>query len=159
MKRKLCALLLFVAVAAFSVCSLSACDKDEDDLGLKMGVRYIRSNLVNAGNDAEEHYLVFHSNGTGEYVYKHTYSYYAGETSRYNYTITFKYTYTDAEKSTVVCFYDSISYGEDHNQSKNSRADWSMTIGVSKNVLIALDSASSMYINENYIKNIPNYKS
>ncbi len=154
MKRKLCAFLLMLAVAVFSVCSLSACDDDEkENFGLQMGVKYIYRSCVNSDDTIKENYYVFHSDGTGEYVQK-----YMGSYSRLNhYTIGFKYTFVDNEKSTVVCFYDFIKYEEDHIADKNSQTHWVMTIGVSKNVLIALDSASSMYISEKYIQSIPNY--
>ncbi|MCM1367574.1 MAG: hypothetical protein NC184_02020 [Roseburia sp.] len=111
------------------------------------------------GTAEERGYFTFSENGMGKYYYY--YSYYdsydkISEIS--NYTISFKYIFTNAEKTQVACFYDGVTYTAKDNQ-KDARTDWDRIFDVSEELLIS----EGMYgryiaaINEDFQKQIPNY--
>ena len=105
-------------------------------------------------------YYLFHADGTGEYTYHFDYYYDDKDhpsdmDDHEHYTIRFKYTYADADKSAVVCFFDGVTYLENNGETVDSR--WSQLLTVSENVLIAAGSSSGVYVNEDYLKTIPNY--
>lgn len=146
MKRKL-SVLSIVCVIIFSVCAFSACGDDIDEL--QMNTKYIST--YDVGEEAnKQSYFIFNSDGTGEYRYY---------LPSYNdYTVHFKYTYTDKDKSSAVCFYDSVEYGAGHLSSTTIESNWSYVLTVSKNVVCRVSSYGySIYVNENYLKTIPNF--
>lgn len=158
MKRKICIALLIAIVACFAVCLFSACGGS----ALKMNDKYILDIDVKE-NENEQVYFIFYSNGTGKY--KYYYNHVSSIDSSYNYTndytITFKYTYADGDNSAVVCFYDSVEYGSNHTQNGSTvSTSWTRLLTVSDNVLCyASSSGYTYYINENYLKTIPNFGS
>ena len=155
MKKKFFVLLLAVALCLSTALGLVACGDDYDEL--QYNVKYIYDNSYIRGkvNDRKT-YFVFYDNGTGIYHHYASYSYYTDQ-----YTVKFKYTYLDSDKSTVMCYYDDITFGDEHNSStsKSKYNDWSNMVAVSKNTLMRTTSTSIGYfVNENYLNNeIPNF--
>lgn len=150
MRKRICALLLLVVIGVFSVCSLTACDDDEKDVGsgLRFDVKYVHLYNIRADENEFCDYYVFHRNGSGEYRYMNT------AVNTINYTITFKYTYLDNEESAVGCFYDSVSYGDGHQSDHTISPTWHIVLMVSKNVVMKDDT---MYINASYIGELSNF--
>lgn len=155
MKKKIIALLL-VCCLAFAAFGLTACGDDYDELAT--GTKYYAySTDFYTENEYEKTYVIFSNNNTGVYHY-----YYQGfgYTETEEYTIKFKYTYVDDDKSAVVCFFNGFEIGE-HNKSTSIKWDnfnkWTTTFTVSQNVLMPAYSTKSSdismyYINANYIK-------
>ncbi|MBD5132009.1 MAG: hypothetical protein HDT28_05405 [Clostridiales bacterium] len=159
MKKKLFILLALV-LCLTPVFGLVACNSDAD---LQCKVKYIcdDSNL-RGEDDYKKEYVIFSKNGYGLYHYYLEHlasgSYYY-ESYTLEYTIKFKYSYLDADKSTIACYYDSISYGDKHTEEKpkNGHNSWSKMFTVSKNLLMSSDGKT--FINEDYLdEEIPNYK-
>lgn len=170
--KKFYQIILCALVAVVLTCTLSACGKKTtptetpteektvvetpveeepvDDIGvLQMDTKYVLSTEINR-DESKKNYFIFHEDGTGEYKY---YDYSSGNVS--DFTFYLKYTFVDAEKSTVVCFYDSVEY-HDGNVGSKANSLWCRTVGVSKNVLV--ETGGSIYINENYVaENLPNF--
>ncbi len=134
------------------VLGLVGCGSDAD---LQYGVRYICENdNIRSEDDYQKTYMTFSKNGYGTYHF-----YYDSDYTNYidDYTIKFKYSYLDDDKSTIACFYDSISYGEKNTAPKGDHSDWDGIITVSKNVLMSL--SSTKFINEEYLdEEIPEYR-
>lgn len=144
MKNKLVALVLAFC-AVFFAFGLVSCGDDNAELAFN--TKYIAWRT--AGDDKDEQsYVIFYKNNTGEYRYY-------GGFLEYDYTIKFKYTYVDKDKSAVMCFYDSIE-GKRISKDENT---WTAVFTVSKNALMANGSANySYFINEKYLKEeLPNY--
>ena len=155
---------ILTILIVFSLCSafaFTACGKNGETSGeeaLVMDKRYI--NEFDAQKDEEKQkYYVFHSDGTGEYVYHYDYDYvssYLTEHVHRHYIIHFKYTYVDNEKSSVVCFYDRLERLEGDDSEYNSTS-WSELVTVSKNVLSTIGTSYVFWINADYLKTIPNF--
>ncbi|MCH5147375.1 MAG: hypothetical protein J1F61_05175 [Clostridiales bacterium] len=141
--KKIAVFLMLVVVTLCCAFAFTACGSDGK---LAMDKRYIFSSEVKK-DAAEQSSFVFHSNGTGEYTLHDDYSH-------AHYVIHFKYTYADSDKSAVVCFYDSITTLDGDDGSYTS-TNWSRLVTISKNVLVT--GASTFWINEDYLKTIPNY--
>lgn len=155
MKKKLFVLLLAVALCLSTVLGLVSCS---DDAELQYKVRYIYDNqYIRDENNHKKTYFVFYENGTGMYHYY----YYSYGYSTTEYTIKFKYTYLDNDKSTVMCYYDSMTFGDLHDglTDESKHNDWYNMVSVSKNTLMRTTGTSiGFFVNENYLKNeIPNF--
>ncbi|MDE7439382.1 MAG: hypothetical protein K2N23_02625 [Clostridia bacterium] len=155
MKKRIVLVLLTAVIACFALFGLSACDSNVGQL--QMDKKYFDSDYLDFTNGSEEYYI-FHSDGTGEYRYYSPYYSYDNSlhSSSVDYTINFKYTYADEDKSAVVCFYDSVEYGSE-NGSAIVSTGWSGLLTVSKNVLCWGSSIIGFYINEDYLETIPNF--
>lgn len=155
MKRKIFVLLLAVALCLSTVLGLISCS---DDAELQYNAKYIYNNqYIRDENGNKKTYFVFYGNGNGIYHYY----YYSYGSSTTEYTIKFKYTYLDNDKSTVMCYYDGMTFGESHTGSKDktNHNDWYNMVTVSKSTLMRTTSTSIGYfVNENYLKDeIPNF--
>ncbi len=100
-----------------------------------MNVKYYHENI---SNNKVLPYMIFHNDGTGECVYP-------------SYSIYFKYVFIDKESEVIACFYNGIS---DKSQDF-SNTTWRSVITVSKNVM--RDTSGTVYINENYLKELPHF--
>ena len=111
------------------------------------------------GTDEERCYYTFSANGTGKYYYYYSYySSYDKVTKIYNYTILFKYVYTNADKTQIACFYDGVTYTAKDNQ-KDVSTDWDRIFDVSEELLISEGQygRNIVAVNEEFQKQIPNY--
>ena len=144
--KKIAIFLMLVVVTLCCAFAFTACGNDGK---LAMDKRYIYEGDAKADSDEQRSYI-FHSRGTGEYTYHFDDSY----GSHYHYVIHFKYTYVDEDKSAVACFYDSITRLDGDDGSYTSTT-WSSLVIISKNVLTT--GSSTFWINEDYLKTIPNY--
>ncbi|MCH5154104.1 MAG: hypothetical protein J1F71_02715 [Clostridiales bacterium] len=141
MKRKVLAMILALCLV-ISAFALTSCSDDYDELALN--TKYIATS--DAGRESDEQsYVIFYKNNTGVYRY-----YYRGVSLSENYTLKFKYTYVDKDKSAVMCFYDSI---DGSYSSSFSFHTWTTIFTVSKNGLMATGAAKNTYfVNEKYLK-------
>ncbi len=146
MKKKLIIFVSLIICSLALLLALPACDNTAGSL--QYDKKYIAEGHAN--NDKERYYL-FHSDGTGIYKY-----FSSGYTYAYDYTVSFKYTYADEDKTAVVCLFDSVEYGSKDTE-KSVSTDWSELLTVSKNVLCTTNGY--FYINEDYLKEIPNFNS
>ena len=144
MKRKVLAMILALCLV-ISAFALTSCGDDYDELAFN--TKYIEVSDVGLEDADRQEYFIFYKNGTGAYHYYYRYSSYdiASE-----YTIKFKYTYVDKDKSAVMCFYDSI---DGSYSSSFSYSTWTRLVTVSKNCLTSSSTSSiSYYVNEKYVK-------
>lgn len=152
MKRKICVLFFLVICTVLSVSTLSAC---ESNIGaLQTDKKYIAEGDTKDPEN-EQRYYIFYSDGTGKYIEYDVDSNTAFSYYDTDYTITFKYTYADDDKTAVVCFYDSVTYGSKQGGEYRVPTTWSVLLTVSKNVLCT--TGGSFYINEDYLETIPNF--
>ena len=154
MKKKLIAFLCALIACLGMLFAFTACDNGLPSTteSLTFGKKYIYD--AHVSREAEkQRYYIFNSNGTGQFHY-----YYADEDQIEHYTIDFKYTFADNEKSAVICFYDSVTYASDHTEEKSEGTFWDTFLGISKNVLTYTGTYGfSYYICEDYLPEIPNY--
>lgn len=150
------AMLLLFSATLFVGCNNKTEEKGQE---LSYSKKYIYKFKINS-DEIEQEYYIFNQNGTGQYHYYGTdYKYvfngtlYTYEYFLASYIINFIY---ELISDTVVCFYDSIIYDE-VNEYQSYRGDWNPILAFSKNILIAVDANSTMYICEDYVPNIPNY--
>lgn len=173
-KQAILTILIFITLCclfAFTSCERNgevsvAADQNKESQAqevLVMDKRYISESHVRSSAEKQIYY-VFHSDGAGEYIYHYDYDYISDYDKKYDehihrhYAIHFKYTYVDRDKSAVVCFYDSIERFEGDDGSYKSTS-WSELITVSENVLSTIGSNDYVFwINEDYLKTIPNYR-
>lgn len=102
-----------------------------------------------------EEYYKFNNDGSGVYTYyRWFYNNKEGESDKItHYTLDFKYEYIDSSKTTVMLFYNGITYLDDHNQSTTTDySTWNKLFTVSKGTIINLDS-SNIFYNVDYLKN------
>ncbi|MBS6475314.1 MAG: hypothetical protein KH354_04945 [Clostridiales bacterium] len=156
MKRKI-AVCITVLLCLISLCLLTACDSGAISGSHKAtefvcGKKYL-SQSAESDSFKRAAYYKFDNDGSGEYYY-----YYqdngSGAPNIIAYTVTFKYIYVD--ESTVMCFYDGVAYHEEHNRGKEVASDWSRALLVSENVILE-SSGGNKYLNEDYIKTLPNF--
>ena len=148
--KKLAFFIMLIITTLCCVFAFPGCDEDVSKLA--MNKRYINEADVDKDADEQQSY-VFHSNGTGEY----TYHFNGGYPNRYHIVIHFKYTYVDSDKRAVVGFYDSLERLEDDDGKFNNNG-WTSLVTISKNVLATADSSGyTFWINEDYLKTIPNF--
>ncbi len=120
-----------------------------EDGGLVFNKKYVRS----AFGEGRDNYFIFRSDGTGDYVCNRDYDYAANE----HYTLHFKWFYADKDESAVVCFYDSVKYGEGHKGVEISD-DTKYFVTVSEHVLCSNNGVSNSYfINEDVVGELKNY--
>ena len=182
MKNKIFAMLFVLVLIATSITALAACDKTgrSKNIGaLQMEKKYLAEKTVNSNLTEEDilaqpgeyltyqSYYVFHADGTGEYVCNEID--YRDYNIHAKYTLHFKYTFVDEEKSAVACFYDrldnqSIILKGYKDETDNEGipydydlTDWSRLVTVSKNVLCVTGTGYTFYVNEDYVKQIPNF--
>ncbi|MDE7329717.1 MAG: hypothetical protein K2N30_01290 [Clostridia bacterium] len=155
MKKKFVAFCVAV-IAIISVClCLGACETPAGTTPsptLKTGIKYCGT--AYASNENYEEYYIFETDGTAEYRRYHIY----GESNDYNedYTVKFKYTYAD--ETAVVCFYDSVGYGDKHTASHDVDSTTTHILSVSENVIIRTSYyGTSVFVNENYFKTLTNF--
>lgn len=155
--KKIIAFVIITIVALICTFTFVACSNTDDPTSstqatLVMNKRYIHEEYVRSETKSQLSYI-FHADGTGEYTYHDDYlGNYLEEHNHY--IIHFKYTYVDADKSAVVCFYDSIER-LDGDDGKYTSTTWSVLLTVSKNVLAT--SASIFWINEDYLKTLSHF--
>lgn len=153
--KKILAITMLLVVTLCCAFAFTACGSDAK---LAMNKLYIRSSNVRLDADKQETYI-FHSDGTGEYTYHYDRTTTSGTYDEHNhYIIHFKYTYVDKDKSAVMCFYDSIERLEGDDGS--SHTAWSKLVTISKNVLMTISTTTGYdyWINEDYLDEIPNYR-
>lgn len=150
--KKIVAFTMVIIVVLICAFTFAACGEADSVTTLVMNKRYI--NEVHVSRDVKnQSSYVFHSDGTGEYTYHYDYS-----STHEHYIIHFKYTYVDSENSAVVCFYDSMER-LDGDDGKGGSTGWSNLITVSKNVLATVGPSDYVFwINEDYLKTIPNFR-
>ena len=162
MKKVLTKLILSVAcVTAFATC-LVGCGENNGANGSGNGgtavgptLRYNSKYYTETSGPIEERgYYTFSANGTGKYYTYYSYS------SDYveNYTVSFKYTYTNADKTRIACFYDGVTYTDKDNQ-KDVSSSWTHVLEVSEDVLLSQGQYGYYVaaVNEEYLKQLPNF--
>ena len=156
MKKRIFIGFLALVFSLGTIFALSACGTNAAaGSPLQTEKKYINEESVAAASDKQSYYL-FHGDNTGIYRYYAFYESY-GTTRIYDYTVTFKYEFVDQQKEAVVCLYDSVEYGDTHNQNEIS-STWNVLLTVSHNVLCSASSGGySFYIHEEYLSEIPNF--
>ena len=181
MKKKLFAIIFVLILTVSGVTALAACDNAGGKAisALQTEKKYLAESTVNSGLTEEDilaqpgeyltyqSYYVFHADGTCEYVCNKID--YRDYNIHAKYTLHFKYTFVDEEKSAVACFYDrldnqSIILKGYKDETDNEGipydydfTDWSRLVTVSKNVLCVMGTGYTFYVNEDYVKQIPNF--
>ena len=131
--------------AVLILCACGEGDSPSAGGGLVFDKKYVSG----AFGEDRENYLLFRSDGTGDYVRN-------SETVDEHYTIHFKWFYADGDESAVMCFYDSVEYGEDHTGS-TIRNSTHYLVTVSERVCTSSNTSSTCYINEDYVGKLENY--
>ena len=132
-------------------CAFAGCSKTTSggEMGtLELNKKYIHESYVQ-DKDGNYSYYIFTSADEGEAHY-----YYAGTGSNsriYSYTITFHYKIVG---EMVNCFFHSVEY-DTVDTEKNASTGWSYTLGADVDFL--LQTNGIYYINEDYLKEIPNF--
>lgn len=156
MKGSLTKLVSAVACTmAFGACLIGCGDSIENVSPLRFDSKYYTET---SGPEEERGYYTFSSNGTGKYYNYSYYSSYYSSDEISNYTISFKFTYANAEKTKIACFYDGVTYTDKDNQ-KDVSTSWTRVLEVSDNVLLTQGMAGDYVeaINEEYLKQLPNF--
>ena len=115
---------------------------------LELNKKYIHESYVQ-DKDGNYSYYIFTSADEGEHHY-----YYAGIDSNsriYSYTIHFRYKIVG---EMAHCFFDSVEYGVDDTE-KTVSSDWTSSLGADVDFL--MQTNGTYYINEDYLKEIPNF--
>ena len=160
MKKFLTKLILSVAcVTALATCLVGCGENNGGTAGDTPSLRYNSKYYTEtSGPEEERGYYTFSANGTGKYYnYYHYESSYSGDITE-NYTVSFKYTYTNADKTRIACFYDGVTYTDKDNQ-KDVSSSWTHVLEVSENVLLSQGQYGYYIaaINEEYLKQLPNF--
>ena len=147
MKKKIFNVMLAVALICCAF-SMFGCTNSQPstEMSLVMNKRYILENDVR--KDAEEQsYYIFYSDGTAKHVF-----------AVYREIMYLKYTYVDDDKSAVVCFFDYME-NFDGELVTDAFTGYTELITVSKNVLSTVSTYGyTFWINEDYLKEIPNFR-
>ena len=147
MKKFLAVLFSFVLfVFCFSASSCQIGGDSASDL-LTYNKKYIQQNELD-DPVKEQNYFIFYTNGTCKY-----YNYNINQ-NVYNWTITCKYE-IDEKESMLVCFFDSIEFHADHTANKSSSGMFTEVLNITDFVVMSIDG--TLYICEEYLKEIPNY--
>lgn len=156
MKRRFFAIFLATVACFGALFALSACGGVSS---LQMNKKYIDEEYVKDA-EAQQSYYLFRSNGTGicKFYYDYDSPYDPSEDFTVDYTVTFKYVYVDNQREAVVCFYDSVEYGEADTGEYKVVSDWSVLLTVSRNVLCSAGTGGyTFYVNEDYLGEIPDF--
>ena len=165
MKKKLFAIIFVLILTVSGVTALAACDNAGGKAisALQTEKKYLAESTVNSGLTEEDilaqpgeyltyhSYYVFHADGTGEYV--------CNKIDYRDYNIHAKYTlhYDRLDNQSIILKgykdetdNEGIPYDYDFT-------DWSRLVTVSKNVLCVMGTGYTFYVNEDYVKQIPNF--
>lgn len=156
MKRRFFAIFLATVACFGALFALSACGGVSS---LQMNKKYIDEEYVKDA-EAQQSYYLFRSNGTGicKFYYDYDSPYDPSGDFTVDYTVTFKYVYVDNQREAVVCFYDSVEYGEADTGEYKVVSDWSVLLTVSRNVLCSAGTGGyTFYVNEDYLGEIPDF--
>ena len=151
MKRKFLAAVFCIFAAAMLFCAFAGCSKTTSggEMGtLELNKKYIHESYVQ-DKDGNYSYYIFTSADEGEHHY-----YYPGIGSNsriYSYTIYFRYKIVG---EMAHCFFDSVEYGVDDTE-KSVSSNWSSSLGADVDFLLRTNGI--YYINEDYLKEIPNF--
>lgn len=138
MKKKPVSVACAIAACLFLLFTFASCgESDKAASTLKMNKKYIIESQITAGNNDDAWWYSFRPDGTG--------------TFHREYEITFKYTYLDAEKSAVACFFHA-------SEDNPTFTDWKKLLTVSENIIMSASDANAIYICEDYLGEIPNYR-
>ncbi|MCM1194654.1 MAG: hypothetical protein NC332_01835 [Firmicutes bacterium] len=171
MKKKIFAAIILCALLVGMLVSLTACG-EEEVITLQTDKKYVYEGLINNETTYEEliasnqfgtiqRYYVFHDDGTGEY-FLDSVAYIGSSSVHYKFTLYFKYTFADDEKSAVVCFFDRCDNKsvkiKDGSAFDVSFENWSELFTVSENVISLVTTGGySFFINEDYAKTLTNF--
>lgn len=126
--------------------------------GLQYDVKYVYRESVRS--EDPKNYYKFNADGTGVYS-SYGYNYYPYITEIY-----FKYTYADAQHTGIVCFFDSYkriwNYDSEEpavsTEPSEDDKKWYVILSISKDIVMGQGTYGMLvYVNENYIEQIPNY--
>lgn len=151
MKRKFSAVVFCIIAAVMLFCVFAGCSRTASggEMGtLELNKKYIHESYVQ-DKDGNYSYYIFTSADEGEHHY-----YYAGIDSNsriYSYTIHFRYKIVG---EMAHCFFDSVEYGVDDTE-KSVSSDWTSSLGADVDFL--MQTNGTYYINEDYLKEIPNF--
>ncbi len=151
MKRKFSAVVFCIFAAVMLFCVFAGCSRTASggEMGtLELNKKYIHESYVQ-DKDGNYSYYIFTSADEGEHHY-----YYAGIDSNsriYSYTIHFRYKIVG---EMAHCFFDSVEYGVDDTE-KSVSSNWSSSLGADVDFLLRTNGI--YYINEDYLKEIPNF--
>lgn len=180
--KKLLAVITTAVLLIGALLAVASCGKN-GEYGLVYEKKYVYANHVNQGieegSKAEGHkykYYLFHKDGTLKYHEESTETKQTGWddtndepiTAKYyvKYDVYYKYTFVDDDRSAVFITFDRF---EDNTTDEKGTSisckevisyfyyPKERLITVSKNVLCYVNSGYSFYINEDYVKQIPNY--
>ena len=132
----------------------SSSGSNTSNQSLTLNKKYILYSDVSAAEGCQN-YFVFKDEKTGECNSYSYYSYISGHGNTImitSYKIKFIYLIIE---DTVICFYDSVTYAPAHNEAQSVQTTWRNTLGFSKDIL--MNTASTIYICENYLPEIPNF--
>lgn len=177
--KKLSAVIITAVLLIGALLAVASCGKN-GEYGLVYEKKYVYEDCVNQrteeGSKAEEQYYLFHNDGTLKYHVESTETKQTGWdeatdtviTAKYyvKYDVYYKYTFVDDDRSAVFITFDRF---EDNTTDEKGTpvsckevisyfyCPQERLITVSKNVLCYVNSGYSFYINEDYVKQIPNY--
>lgn len=180
MKKRVLAILFAIALVATCLFTLAACEEEKvEDYGIVYGKKYILGSDIHE-KATEQHYYIFYRNGMCKY---HSYSKDVGANNSYiivrDYTVQYRFTFVDEDKSTIVYFYDGVTDDSTFTDASGNvttlkesdywkqsefayeylpDTDDSSLITVSKNVLCTVGTYGyAFYVNEDYVSNLPNF--
>lgn len=151
MKKKILGAAFCIIAAVMLFCVFAGCSRTASggEMGtLELNKKYIHESYVQ-DKDGNYSYYIFTSADEGEHHY-----YYAGIDSNsriYSYTIHFRYKIVG---EMAHCFFDSVEYGVDDTE-KTVSSDWTRSLGADVDFL--MQTNGTYYINEDYLKEIPNF--
>ena len=151
MKKKILGAAFCIIAAVMLFCVFAGCSRTASggEMGtLELNKKYIHESYVQ-DKDGNYSYYIFTSADEGEHHY-----YYAGIDSNsriYSYTIHFRYKIVG---EMAHCFFDSVEYGVDDTE-KTVSSDWTSSLGADVDFL--MQTNGTYYINEDYLKEIPNF--
>lgn len=151
MKKKILGAAFCIIAAVMLFCVFAGCSRTASggEMGtLELNKKYIHESYVQ-DKDGNYSYYIFTSADEGEHHY-----YYAGIDSNsriYSYTIHFRYKIVG---EMAHCFFDSVEYGVDDTE-KSVSSNWSSSLGADVDFLMLTNG--TYYINEDYLKEIPNF--
>lgn len=151
MKKKFLGSVFCIIAAVMLFCAFAGCSKTASggEMGtLELNKKYIRESDVRL-DEAVQRYFIFTTADTGRYHYYYNYYEYTGEI--HSYTITFHYKIVGEMAN---CFFDSVEY-DAVDTEKDASTGWSYTLGVDVDFL--LQTNGTYYINEDFLKEIPNF--